>query len=74
MAVNRDLIFEEAIENAKKRIDMAARVYTSDKHQAKELLQNADQDIINALVCLSIEKPSPEAIEWARKSALKHQA
>jgi|GEM_PF-5570508 len=72
MAVQRDFIFEEAIENAQKKIDMAIKVYTSDKPQAKELLQAADQDIINALVSLSIEKPSPEAIAWARKQALQH--
>ena len=72
MAVQRDFIFEEAIENAQKKIDMALKVYTSDKPQAKKLLQAADQDIINALVSLSIKKPSPEAIAWARKQALQH--
>jgi len=74
MTVQRDFLFEDATDNALKKINMAQRVYTSDRPQAKELLGAARQDIMNALTCLSIEKPSVEAIAWARKKALEHDA
>jgi len=74
MTVQRDFLFEETIDNALKKINMVQRVYTSDISQAKGLLGSAKHDITNALTCLSIEKPSVEAIAWARKKALEHKA
>jgi len=74
MSIQRDFLFEDTIDNILKKINMVQRIYTSDRPQAKELLGAAKHDITNALTCLSIEKPSVEAIAWARKKALEHDA